>query len=336
MRLICFIGSRPERLSSKCKKIAGVRLRGICACFLHRDRAGLCHGGLLLAPPRVRGVSFPQRPAGIDGARGHAVPARRRIPGTPGPLAARCKVKPLSLGGLDRTRHSRRSRGRFHQGGAALRKAARVDRTFDPHWTLANYYFRRQNWDEFWKWIRAAAEISYGDRSALFGLCWRATSDPEMILTRAIPPHRPILAAYVSYLAHSEHFQAAPAAASRWLPLAGERRCSRSARVVRLAPRRRRPIRRMPCGSGTRRSSAGGCPISGWTRKPALRLPTQGSNTPRLSHGFDWRQPNPGVRAVWIESPPGLSIVLDGHQEEHTDLLTQWIPVLASSAYQLS
>ena len=51
-------------------------------------------------------------------------------------------------------------------GMAALHEAARVDRTFDPRWTLANYYFRRQNWDEFWKWMRAAAEMSYGDRSS--------------------------------------------------------------------------------------------------------------------------------------------------------------------------
>ena len=32
---------------------------------------------------------------------------------------------------------------------AALREAARVDRTFEPRWTLANFYFRRRNWDEF-------------------------------------------------------------------------------------------------------------------------------------------------------------------------------------------
>jgi len=226
--------------------------------------------------------------------------------------------------------------GDFSRAETALHEAARVDRTFDPRWTLANYYFRRQNWDEFWKWIRAAAEMSYGDRSALFGLCWRATSDPVLILERAIPPDRGILAGYVSYLAHSEHFQAAPAAAYRWLPLAVKEDVPALVELCDLL------LEKTPTAPDALRIW-NALIERGWL--PYQRLdPAAGASlsngafriSPR-SAGFDWRLPSAsGVRAVWTESPPGLSIFLDGHQGERTDLLAEWIPVLASSVYELS
>ena len=51
--------------------------------------------------------------------------------------------------------------------------AAQVDRQYEPRWTLANFYFRQSNGrrkssDDFWKWIRSALEVSYGDRGAAF------------------------------------------------------------------------------------------------------------------------------------------------------------------------
>ena len=226
--------------------------------------------------------------------------------------------------------------GDFSRAEAALREATRVDRTFDPRWTLANYYFRRQNWDEFWKWIRAAADMSYGDRSALFGLCWRATRDQEIILARAIPPDRHVLSAYVSYLAHSEHFQAAPAAAFHWLPLATKQDVPALLELCDLL------LQKTPATPEALRIwnafiERGWLPYQRLDPAGGASLTNGAFRISPLSHGFDWRLPSaPGVRALWTESPLGLSIALDGHQEERTDLLVEWMPVLASSAYELS
>ena len=226
--------------------------------------------------------------------------------------------------------------GDFTRAEAALREAARVDRTFDPRWTLANYYFRRQNWNEFWKWIRAAAEMSYGDRSALFGLCWRATSDSETILTRAIPPDRGVLAGYVSYLTHSEHFRTAAAAASRWLPLATKEDVPGLLELCDLL------IEKTPSTPDALRIwnaliERGWLPYQRLDPAGGASLTNGAFRISPLSHGFDWRLlPVSGVRTVWAESLPGLSIALDGQQEERTDLLLEWLPVLASSGYELS
>ena len=63
-----------------------------------------------------------------------------------------------------------------------LLEAARVDRQYEPRWTLANFYFRQRKLDRFWKWIRSALEVSYGDRTAAFDLAWAAAPDTRVIL----------------------------------------------------------------------------------------------------------------------------------------------------------
>jgi len=216
---------------------------------------------------------------------------------------------------------------------ASLRQAARVDRTFEPRWTLANFYFRRGNWDEFWKWIRAAADMSYGDRTGLFQLCWRATSDPQRILDRAISPDRVLLADYVDYLARAQRYPAAQAAASRWLPLAVKDDTPALLRLCDLLIENAHDAGGALCIWRTLIEN-------GWLLFQPVDLNT-GSvitngtfRTPPLSHGFDWRTfSQPGVRVV---SQQGLGIILDGHEEERTDLLIQWIPLRPSTTYELT
>ncbi len=79
-------------------------------------------------------------------------------------------------------------------------RAAKVDRTFEPRWALANFYFRRQTEDAFWQWLRLAAERSYGDRTALFRLAWRFTSDSGTILTRGILATPEFAGLYLDFL----------------------------------------------------------------------------------------------------------------------------------------
>jgi tetratricopeptide (TPR) repeat protein len=217
---------------------------------------------------------------------------------------------------------------------ASLREAARVDRTFEPRWTLANFYFRRGNWDEFWKWVRAAADMSYGDRTGLFQLCWRATADPQTILDRAIPPDRVMLADYVDYLARAERYPAAQAAAYRWLPLAGKEDVPALLRFCDLL------LEKAHDTSGATQIwnvliAKAWLPFQQPLDLNAGSVITNGTfRTPPLSHGFDWRLlSQPGIRTA---SRQGLAITLDGHQEEHAELLIQWIPLRPSSTYELT
>ena len=64
------------------------------------------------------------------------------------------------------------AQGKFDEAERGLLEATQFDRMFLPRWSLANFYFRRQRMPEFWKWMRASVEMSFGDRTPIFDLAW--------------------------------------------------------------------------------------------------------------------------------------------------------------------
>ena len=78
-------------------------------------------------------------------------------------------------------------------------RAAEVDKEYLPKWTLANYYFRRDDEPRFWFWTKAAVQMLYGDPAPLFRLSGKVLEDGNLIDRLAI--HRPdTQASYLSYL----------------------------------------------------------------------------------------------------------------------------------------
>src|SRR5438874_1728361 len=59
-------------------------------------------------------------------------------------------------------------RNDFAGAESFLLEAAAVDKLFDPRAALANFYFRRNRPEPFWRWAREAFAISYGDLTSLF------------------------------------------------------------------------------------------------------------------------------------------------------------------------
>jgi hypothetical protein len=192
-----------------------------------------------------------------------------------------------------------------------LTDAARVDRQFEPRWTLANYYFRRQSAGPFWKWIRAALEVSYGDRRPAFELCWRMSTDGREILRRAIPERREELAAYLAYLLETRR----PAEVS---PVA-----------MKLAAVHDPADRALLLESCDALLDAhdGAAAETLWIAM-GYAAPSGIFNGnfehPLIGRGFDWRAPEmTGVAHVSLETPPAHRITLSGQQPESCDLLRQ-------------
>lgn len=67
--------------------------------------------------------------------------------------------------------------GDLERAEKQLLQAYEVDHTYLPRWTLANFYFRRDNMPAFWQWAHRAADMPADDIGALFELCWRAQPD---------------------------------------------------------------------------------------------------------------------------------------------------------------
>jgi O-antigen ligase len=92
----------------------------------------------------------------------------------------------------------RESSGAMGPAEGLLLGAAERDRQFAPAWALANFYFRRQSTDDFWRWTRRAASVSFGGRRALFDLCLLAAPEPEEVFDRIGNPQ--LEEAFLRYL----------------------------------------------------------------------------------------------------------------------------------------
>ena len=235
-------------------------------------------------------------------------------------LERAARVNPLSSEPRIRLGLAAETRGDFVKSETWLLDAARVDRQFEPRWTLANFYFRRERWVEFWKWMRAALEMSYGDRRLAFDLCWRVTQDSDEVLRRAIPQQHDVLATYLSYVMEEHREAVAPVA----LKLAALRRAAdglllESACDVLIDSGKIAAARELWEQLGHRQTA----------------LITNGDfATEPGGHGFDWRLAHaPGVTDISL--PGAHRILLSGKQPESCELLRQFVVLEAGKKYSL-
>jgi tetratricopeptide (TPR) repeat protein len=204
-----------------------------------------------------------------------------------------------------------------------LLDAARVDRQYEPRWTLANFYFRQQRTDDFWKWMRAALEVSYGDRTPAFDLCARAAPDNRTVMARAIPDQHDVIAAYLNYLLAGKAQDALPVAA----------RLSQFHDPADLPALYTEMDLLLERGS---REAARQIWINLGYADPTAAVTNPDFGPPRVGHGFDWRPvQNPGVTHVSLDTPPAHRILFSGKQPESCELLRQYVGIRPGRRYLL-
>jgi hypothetical protein len=201
-----------------------------------------------------------------------------------------------------------------------LLEAARVDHQFEPRWTLANFYFRGGKTEEFWKWIRLALEVSYGDRTPAYELCWRVSEDGAEILRRAIPDRHEVVGSYLWYLLAAK--KPVVEAARR---LAGYRDAADQAELFQA------------CDWLLTQRDAGALEVWGWTGQAAPAGIFNGDFAGALlNHGFDWRiNDTRGVTHVHLTAPAGHRITFSGQEPESCSLLWQTLNVAPGKRYTL-
>lgn len=115
------------------------------------------------------------------------------------PLEAQHAAHPLDTEisielGLDLER-----KGRLVEAEDTLLEAARYDRQLLPAWTLANFYFRQDRDDDFWRWAARSATLTYDDFRPVLRLATRLERDPERVIDR-LGNRAPLLRAYLDLL----------------------------------------------------------------------------------------------------------------------------------------
>ena len=215
-----------------------------------------------------------------------------------------------------------------------LLRAASIDTEYYPRWSLVNYYFRHDNSEKFWFWARKAIEMAYGDLVPLFTLCWKVTSDGAFIEQKLDIRKADVEAGYVTYLTSQNRVEPMTRAATRLLAwnreadapvllaacdrLIADDRADQAIQIWnKLAERHRIFYGTLAPGLGT-----------SLTDGDFTILP--------MSRGFDWQLPSAGgVTALLDDRPAGLRISFSGRQLENCDVLTQVLPVMESSNYEL-
>ncbi len=223
--------------------------------------------------------------------------------------------------------------GDFSAAEKHLLDAARVDKTYAPRWTLTNFYFRRNNREQFWVWARQAAEIAYHNQAALFDLCWRSSDNAEEIARRVLPDNPHIVAQYLDYLLGRGRLDAAGPVAVRLIVF------GRSQDVPVLLNYCDRMIQTGRAADAVR--SWNGLASRGLIPRHPVH-PERGQPVSNVSfspdflpRGFGWIvKPVEGVSVAGDALPFPLRISLAGNQPGKCRLVEQYVAVTANRRYR--
>ncbi len=220
--------------------------------------------------------------------------------------------------------------GRIDEAEDALLSAAALEAGFRPRWNLANYYARRGEWAEVWRWTRESILADPAQLAAAASLCWRAEADPATILNLAIPDEPEANRRYFAYLYDVAQLDAMRQAWPRFSAAVSEADTEVATQYI---------DRLLAAGFVDEA-------VSAWNQLcdqallpyAALRGPDQQflTNPSFLNNpsgrAFDWRTPDhPGV--LWtrpaVQGDGGMiDFRLSGVQQSGITLLTQVIPVV--------
>ncbi len=254
-------------------------------------------------------------------------------PGAGRALAERAvRANPRSADGWIELGLAAELEGRRKEAEEHLLEAARVDRTYVPRWTLANFYFRMGDAGQFWRWARLACEMAHEDQTPLFRLCRRVSQDPAVTVSRVLRGLPAIQAQFLRFLLIEGEVAPASAVAG---PLAVS--CSRREApvVLEYCERALMAGEAQAAQKAWNALSRRGLVAGGEIQPAEGRSLVNGEFASEpLGLAFDWRLHRlEGVSAA--RSDTGLRFVLSGRQPESCVLLEQVLLLAPSSEYLL-
>jgi hypothetical protein len=214
----------------------------------------------------------------------------------------------------------------------SLLRAAVLSRLYQPRFSLAGYYFRRENADMFHKWLVEALRAAYGDVAPLLELGWRTQPDAAELWRSTIPHTPEIERQFLIFLMDKRQ---APAAAPFAIDVAAHATAEDRPALIRY------------CGWRLFENGAADA-LAVWNALCSRNLvPYHGLDPPGgisltngdfdrapTGGGFDWRlQPQPGVTLP--ERRGELRAAFTGEQPEFCAMAWQFVPVMPGRRYRL-
>jgi hypothetical protein len=211
-----------------------------------------------------------------------------------------------------------------------LLQAGSVDATFLPSWSLANFYFRRENPARFWYWAQKAAQMDPGDATPLFRLAWYVSPNAGEITSR-LQIRRPQLAGqFVNFLMAQGDAKAVTEAASQLLTANSEAQTLLGVCDWLIA--NKRPDLALPLWNGlAARGQISYAPLAS-----SDAVTNGGFGKSPISQGFDWHLKTvEGVSSFLNVSPNALGFEFSGDEPDGFLLMDQTAPVDDRKDYAL-
>jgi tetratricopeptide (TPR) repeat protein len=234
-------------------------------------------------------------------------------------------------------------RGHIPEAERYLVRAAELDHTFKPAWTLVNFYARNGQPDKTWPLIARALALDplAFNPTPVFDLCWNQSRSEGRIAERKIaallPQHGSVPVEYLLYLLTTRRMDSAIDFWPRALAAATGDVASPEAQALVQYPDFLIAANRLPEA------------VRGWNELVAKKIvassrldPSAGISVadpnfdfPLLNHSFGWRAGT--ERGLFVESNPSrLRFEFDGNEPESSSvLLTTLVPLLPGRAYRL-
>ena len=212
----------------------------------------------------------------------------------------------------------------------ALLQAGSVDATFLPSWSLANFYFRRENPARFWYWAQKAAQMDPGDATPLFRLAWYVSPNAGEIASRLQIKETPLAGQFVNFLMAQGDAKAVTEAASQLLTANSEAQTLLGVCDWLIA--NKRPDLALPLWNGlAARGQISYAPLA-----PANAVTNGRFGKSPISQGFDWHLKTvEGVSSFLNVSPNALGFEFSGNEPDDFLLMDQTAPVEERRNYAL-
>jgi len=216
-------------------------------------------------------------------------------------------------------------------------KAAEVNRMFLPKWTLMNFYFRRQNQTEFFRWAKETLAITPYSSDPVFAQMWLMTQQSSVIAA-AVPDRPRILVQYAWFLSNNHQFPAIPPIVKRLVGTAGNSDPHAWGRDDLVATIEDRLLAAADLQSALQVWTS--MQRGGWLHEsipsPAHPVTNGDFAAPLYLHGFDWQIDSaPGATVGGFTDEKALRLTLSGDQPESCVLIRQYIPVDPDRSYHL-
>lgn len=220
----------------------------------------------------------------------------------------------------------REAAGDFPAAETLFLNAFAVDHTYQPRWSLANYYFRRGDLANFWLWARRAAEMPSEQMEPLFELCWHASPNANEITQRIVTDDPKLVRQYLQFLLTKDEILPAAQIAERLSRIGTP--SSDNTRLFQV-------IDRLVIGNEGDRA------MSLWNALIARKWVIAEANSPNnpnfardpLPVSFDWVLPSLSGLHSW-PGPGGLRTEFSGQEPENCFVAEQFV-VLPPGNYDM-